>query len=133
LKLDLFSYPGMQSSKLFVVEALDAQTTEIADGDHLVVDSSWKTRFSGTGPTISPGNYMASRLAKLSAREVTSVHGDVVELALPDAPGRKDTFRVGAEGFTVHGRIIWLARALPIAAIIKPKNPQRATKVRKIR
>jgi len=42
LKLDYFKYPRMQPAKLFVVEALGSQVSEIVDGDLLVVDSSWR-------------------------------------------------------------------------------------------
>jgi hypothetical protein len=127
LKLSLFIYPGMQAAKLFVVEALESQAPEIADGDLLVVDSSWRTKFIGPSPTIPSGNYLVSRQAKLAIREVKSVHDDVLEFTLPDAPGRREAFRVGEEGFAVHGRIIWYGRALPIAATVKTAGSPRAT------
>jgi hypothetical protein len=131
LKLDLFSYAGMQSGKLFLVEALGSQAAEIADGDLLVVDPAWRTKFVGPSSTIPPGNYLVSRQAKLSIREVTGVRGDVVELAMPDDSGRKETSRVGEEGFTIHGRIIWYGRALPIVATVKTASAARAVHRRK--
>jgi len=133
LKLDLFSYPGMQPDKLFVVEALESQAPEIADGDLLVVDSSWRTKFIGPSPTIPPGNYLVSRQAKLAVRELKSVRDDVVEFTVPHPRGPKETFRVGEEGFTVHGRIIWYGRALPIAATVKMASAALATHRKKTR
>jgi hypothetical protein len=133
LKLGLFSYPGMQPGNLLVVEALESQAPEIADGDLLVVDSSWRTKFIGPSPTIPPGNYLVSRQAKLAVRELKSVRNDVVEFTVPDSQGLKETFRVGEEGFTVHGRIIWYGRALPIAATVKIAGAALATHGKKTR
>ncbi len=133
LKLDLFKYPRMQPAKLFVVEALGSRAPEIADGDLLVVDSSWRTRFIDTSTTIPPGNYLVSRRAKLSIREATGIHDDAVEFVVPDVPGRKEAFRLGEEGFTVHGRIIWYGRSLPIADTVKTDRASRATHRRKTR
>ncbi|MGA7872106.1 MAG: hypothetical protein WCA22_14565, partial [Candidatus Binatus sp.] len=131
LKLDLFKYPRMQPAKLFVVEALGSRAPEIADGDLLVVDSSWRTRFVDTSTTIPPGNYLVSRQARLSIRQATGVHDDVVEFLMPDAPGRKEAFRLGEDGFVVHGRIIWYGRALPTAGTVKPDDAFRITNRRK--
>jgi len=133
LKLDLFSYPGMQPAKLFVVEALQSRAPDIADGDLLVVDSSWQTKFIEPSPTIPPGNYLVSQRAKLSIREATGVSDDAVEFVLPNAPGRKEILRVGEDGFTVHGRIIWYGRSLPIAATVKTAGGPRSTPRRKSR
>ncbi len=133
LKLDLFKYPRMQPAKLFVVEALGSRAPEIADGDLLVVDSSWRTRFVDTSTTIPPGNYLVSRQARLSIRQATGVHDDVVEFLMPDAPGRKEAFRLGEDGFVVHGRIIWYGRALPTAGTVKPDDAFRITNRRKTR
>jgi len=131
LPLNLFSYPGMKAAKLFVVEAIESQAREIAVGDRLVIDSSWRTSFTGPSPTLPAGNYLVSRLAKLSVRAVTGVHDDVVELAAPNAPGRPEACRIGDEGFTVHGRIIWYGRALPLAATAQTAGPHRANHRRK--
>jgi hypothetical protein len=131
LPLDLFSYPGMESAKLFVVEAMESQAREIEVGDRLVVDSSWRTRFIGPSPTLPTGNYLISRLAKLSVREITGVRDDVVELTAPNAPGRQEACRIGDEGFTVHGRIIWYGRALPLAATAQTAGPLRDNHRRK--
>lgn len=130
LKLDLFSYPDMQPAKLFVVEALESQAPEIADGDLLVVDSSWHTRFVDPNPTIPPGNYLISRQAKLSIRQAIGVHNDAIEFVVPDGASRKETFRIGEQGFTVHGRIIWYGRSLPIAKTVKTDYGSRATNSR---
>ncbi len=133
LKLDLFSYPGMRPAKLFVVEALESQAPEIADRDLLVVDSSWRPSLVDPNPIILPGNYLVSRQAKLSIRQVTRVHDDTVELLLPDASRRKESFRLGEEGFVVHGRIIWFGRSLPIAGTVKTVGASRITNRRKTR
>jgi phage repressor protein C with HTH and peptisase S24 domain len=131
MKLDLFKYPRMQPPKLFVVEALGSRAPEIVDGDLLVVDSSWRTRFVGTSATVTPGNYLVSRQAKLSIREVIGVHGDSVEFVESDAPSRKEALRLGEEGFTVHGRIIWYGRSLPMADAIKTDGAPRVPLRRK--
>jgi hypothetical protein len=133
LKLDWFHHPRMQPAKLFVVEAIESRAREIAVGDILVVDSSCHTRFTGPSPEIPPGNYLVSRQAKLSVREVIGVREDILECSRPDAPGRNEAFRVGDEGFTVHGRIIWYGRALPIAATVKTESAPRAANGRKTR
>jgi hypothetical protein len=126
LKLDLFSYPRTRSADLFVVEALESRAPQIADGDLLVVDSSWHTRFLGSSPTILPGNYLISRKAKLSIREATGVtDDDAVEFILPDSPKRKEVFRRGEEGFTVHGRIIWCGRSFPTAGPVETDGSAR--------
>jgi hypothetical protein len=131
LKLDLFGYPGMQPAELFVVEAFESLAPEIRDGDLLVIDSSWQTRFIDPVPTITPGNYLISRKAKLSARQAIGVYKDALEFVLPDAPGRKEVFRVGEDGFAVHGRIIWYGRSLPIVDSIKTDRGSRADRRRK--
>jgi hypothetical protein len=134
LKLDLFSYPRMQPDKLFVVEALGSQAPQIADRDLLVVDSSWRPSLVDPNPIILvAGNYLVSRQAKLSVREVIGVHDDVVEFVVTGAPRRKEAFRLGEEGFTVHGRIIWYGRSLSIADAIKTDDTRRVSRRRKAR
>ena len=134
LKLDLFSYPRMQPDKLFVVEALESQAPQIADRDLLVVDSSWRPILVDPNPIILvAGNYLVSRQAKLSVREVIGVHDDSVEFVVPGAPRRKEAFRLGEEGFTVHGRIIWYGRSLSIADAIKTNGTRRVSRRRKAR
>lgn len=133
LKLDLFSYPRMQPGKLFVVETLESQAPQIADRDLLVVDSSWRPSLVDPNPKILAGNYLVSRQAKLSVREVVGVHDDSVEFVVPGTPRRKETFRLGEEGFTVHGRIIWYGRSLPIADAIKTHSTRRVSLRRKAR
>lgn len=119
LKLDLFSFPQMQTAKLFVVEGVASLAPEIKNGDFLVIDSSWRSSFTEPTPTIPPGNYLISREAKLSVREAIGVYKGAVCFALLDAPGRKEAFRVGEDGFAVHGRVIWFGRSLPIVETVK--------------
>jgi hypothetical protein len=133
LKLDLFSYAGMQPGELFVVEAVASLAPEIRDTDLLVVDSSWHTRFIDPTPSIQAGIYLISREAKLSVRQAIGVYKNAVEFILPDAPGRKEAFRVGEDGFTVHGRIIWHGRSLPLADTVKTDGASRAAHRRKTR
>jgi transcriptional regulator with XRE-family HTH domain len=132
LKLDLFSYPGMEPGKLFVVEAMQSFASEIKDGDLLVVDSSWHTRFVDPLTTLPPGNYLISRQAKLSIRQAIGGHHHAVVFAAPDAPSRKRTFRVGEDGFAVHGRIIWYGRSLPSAGAAQIDTVSQALHRRKI-
>jgi hypothetical protein len=123
----------MDPAKLFVIEALDSQAPEISGGDLLVIDPSWRTKFIGPDPTIPTGNYLVSRQAKLAIRELTNARGGIVKLAAPDGSGRKEVFRVGEEGFTVHGRIIWYGRSLLIAATVRADRAAGTTPRRKIR
>jgi hypothetical protein len=131
LKLDLFSYPRMQAAKLFVVEALESQAPEIANGDLLVVDSSWQTRFIEPSPVIPSGNYLISQQARLSVRQAVGAHKDAIEFLLPGAPGGKQALRLGEDGFTIHGRVIWHARSLPIAETVKVDGVPRVANRRK--
>ena len=112
LKLDWFSYPEMQPSKLFVVEATESLTSEVRKGDFVVVDQGWRTKFMGPTPKLPEGNYLVSQQAKLSVRLVSGIVGDSVELVRPDL--KTEIVRIGDQGFTVHGRIIWYGRSLPV-------------------
>lgn len=132
LKLDLFSYPGFEPAKLFVVKAVQSFAPEIRDDDLLVVDSSWHTRFVDPMPTFPPGNYLISRQAKLSVRQVLDADKSAVVCAAPDAPSKKRTLHIGQDGFTVHGRIIWYGRSLPITDTAKTNHASRATHRRRI-
>jgi len=123
----------MQAAKLFVVEALESQAPEIADGDLLVVDSSWQTRFTDPSPRIPSGNYLISQQAKSSVRQAVGAHKDAIEFLLPGAPGQKEALRLGQDGFTIHGRVIWHARSLPIAETVKVDGVSPATNRRKSR
>ena len=125
LKLDLFSYPGIEPAKLFVVKAAQSFAAEIRDDDLLVVDSSWHTRFVDPMPTIPPGNYLISQQAKLSVRQVIGADKSAVVFAAADAPGRKRSCHIGEDGFTIHGRIIWYGRALPIVDTGTTDHPSR--------
>jgi hypothetical protein len=133
LKLDLFSYPGMQLGKLLIVEALESVVSEIRARDLVVIDSSWRTNFNDPTPHIPPGYYLISRQAKLSIRQAMRAHEDCVEFVLSDAPHRTETFRVGEEGFTVHGRIIWCGRSLPPADSVRTEVGLPKTRRLKIR
>jgi hypothetical protein len=113
LKLDWFSYPEMQPSKLFVVEAAESFTSEVRKGDLVVVDQGWRTKFVGPISKLPEGNYLVSQQAKLSIRLVSGTVGDSVELVRPDTKGT-EIMEVGDQGFTVHGRIIWYGRSLPL-------------------
>jgi Helix-turn-helix len=123
LQLDWFNYPDMQPAKLFVVEAIRSLAPEIKDGDLLVIDSSWQSRFAEGKATIPSGNYLISRQAKLFVREATASRSDTVEFVRPDAPGRKETFHVGEDGFAIHGRILWFGRTLALAKITRNLQP----------
>jgi len=130
LKLDWFAYPGMQPSKLFVVEATASSVPEIRERDLLVVDQSWMTKFVDSTPDIPAGVYLVSQRARLSVRQVLGVAGDSVELVRPGAKDGKELVRVGQNGFTVHGRIIWHARSLPLPASVPStasSRPRRST------
>jgi phage repressor protein C with HTH and peptisase S24 domain len=114
LKLDWLRDPDLKPSKLFMVEATTSVVPEIHDGELLVIDESWKTTFVGSVPKFPAGIYLVSRQAKLTLREVSSVADDSVELVAAGTKHRKELVRVGQEGFTIHGRVIWHARALPV-------------------
>jgi hypothetical protein len=119
VKLDWFQYVGMNPGKLFLIEAIGSQVADISDRELLVIDSSWRTRFVDPSPNIPPGFYLVSQQAKLSIREVLGVAGDAVELV--QGVKRKTRVRVGDQGFTIHGRIIWHARSLPTPGLPKTK------------
>jgi hypothetical protein len=87
---------------------------EIHEGELLVVDESWMTTFVSSKPKIPAGIYLVSRQAKPAVREVSNVADDTVELVDPGTKRGKELVRVGQEGFAIHGRVIWHARALPV-------------------
>ena len=66
----------------------------------------------GPTPKLPEGNYLVSQQAKLSVRLVSGIVGDSVELVRPDL--KTEIVRIGDQGFTVHGRIIWYGRSLPV-------------------
>jgi hypothetical protein len=125
LKIDWFSYPGMQPSKLFIVEATASLVSEVRERDLLVVDESWKTKFVDPTPNIPQGAYLVSQQAKLSVRQVSGVSDDSVELVRPGTKSGKELVRVGQNGFTVHGRIIWHGRSLPVPDSVKSTDASR--------
>jgi hypothetical protein len=119
LKLDWFKYPGMRAGELFLVEVTESRVPEVRVRDLVVVDGAWRTKFVDRNPKIPAGVYLVSHQAKLSIRAVSGVSGDVVELVGPHAHGREARLRVGEQGFAIHGRIIWCARALPTPHLTK--------------
>jgi len=115
LKLEWLRCPDLTPSKLFMVEATSSLVSEIHDGELLVIDESWRTSFVASALKFPTGIYLVSRQAKLTLREVSSVADDSVELVAPGTKHRTELVRVGQEGFTLHGRVIWHARVLPVA------------------
>jgi hypothetical protein len=67
----------MKPSKLFVVEARGSRAPEIVDGDLLVVDSSWRTKFIDASATTPSGNYLipwsSSRLMHRVERKLSAL------------------------------------------------------------
>jgi hypothetical protein len=116
LRLDWFAYPGMQPSKLFILEATDSHVSEIRDHDLLVVDQTWMTKFVGSKLDIPAGVYLVSQQARLSVRQILGSSTDHVDLVRPGIKNGKERLRVGDNGFTVHGRVVWHGRCLPLPA-----------------
>jgi len=131
LKLDWFSYPEMQPSKLFVVETTESLTSEIRQGDLVVVDQGWRTKLVGSTSKLPEGNYLVSQQARLSVRLVSGIVDDAVKLVTPDSKGT-ELVRVGDQGFTVHGRIIWHGRSLPVYEHAKGNGTSRRIPRRKV-
>jgi phage repressor protein C with HTH and peptisase S24 domain len=113
LKLAWLDHQSIDPGKLLMVLAMESLVPGIQLGDLLVVDSSWRTRFNDPTPVIPPGIYLVSLQARLSVREVLGVSGNFVELVQPGSRKKKTRLRVGDEGFTIHGRVIWYGRSLP--------------------
>lgn len=120
LKLAWLDHPEIDPRRLFMVLAAESLVPEIHRGDLLIVDTSWRTRFNDPAPEIPPGIYLVSLRARLSVREVLGVSGDSIELVQPSPRKMKTRLRVGVEGFTIHGRIIWYGRSL--LATLKAKS-----------
>jgi len=116
LRLDWFAYPGVQPSNLFIVEATVSLVSEIREHDLLVVDQTWMTKFVGSKLEIPAGVYLVSQQARLSVRQVLSGSADHVDLVQPGIKNGKERLRVGDDGFTVHGRVVWHGRSLPLPA-----------------
>jgi transcriptional regulator with XRE-family HTH domain len=114
LRLDWFAYPGMQPAKLFIVEAPESTVAEIREGDLLVADQNWMTKFVNPKTDLPSGVHLTSQRARLAVRQVIGASGDIVELVRPGAKSGKDRLHVGDDGFTVHGRVIWHARSVPV-------------------
>jgi len=115
LKLDWFGDPDLEPGKLFVVEVTESRVPEIQERDLVVVDQSRGTRWSNPTAEIPPGIYLVSEQAKLSIRRILSSSKGVLKIFRPDAPAKSERIEVGQNGFTVHGRIIWYGRALPLS------------------
>ena len=109
LKLDWFSYPGMNPGQLITLAATESFVSEIAEGDFLVVDRSWRTTYDKRPLSFPAGVYLTSRQAKLCVRRVAGAVGDRVKLVLSGNKDRNELVQVGDHGFTIHGRIIWYA------------------------
>ncbi len=121
LKLEWFGYPGVRPAALFAIEATQSQTPEIEDGDLIVVDSSWRTNFTDRYAKVPKGIYLISLQAKLSVSLILSSSRDAIELFRPAA---RERVRLGEQGFTIHGRIIWFGRFLrPGGAAQTAKSP----------
>jgi hypothetical protein len=112
LRLDWFSYPGLQAGELSLLRGVDSLVPEIHQDDLVVSDGAWRTKVFAPNPVIEKGIYLVSQRAKLSIRRVLSVSNDVAELFPPRNTGSARV-RIGDHGFAIHGRVIWYARALP--------------------
>lgn len=113
LKLAWLDHHHVVAQNLLMVLATESQVPEVHLGDLLVVDKSWHTKFNDPAPKIPAGIYLVSRRAVLSVREVLGVSGAQIEMARTGSGKKKDRLRVGDDGFTIHGRVIWYARSLP--------------------
>ena len=80
----------------------------------LVVDQTWMTKFVGSKVEIPAGVYLVSQQARLSVRLVLSGSADHVDLVRPGVKNGKERLRPGDDGFTVHGRVVWHGRSLPL-------------------
>lgn len=120
MKLAWLDHPGIEPGRLFMVLASESLVPEIKLGDLIVVDTSWRTRFNDPTPEIPPGIYLVSLQARLSVREVLGVSASFVELVQPGSRRKKTRMRVGVDGFTIHGRVVWFGRSL--AAPYKPRS-----------
>jgi phage repressor protein C with HTH and peptisase S24 domain len=115
LKLDWFGYPDLDPGKLFVMEVTESRVPEIQERDLVMVDQSWRTKWSDPTAKIPHGIYLVSELAKLSIRRIVSSSKGLLKISRPDVPGKSERIEVGENGFTAHGRIIWYGRALPLS------------------
>jgi hypothetical protein len=78
---------------------------------------------------IPAGIYLISQQARLSLRQVLSGSGDHVDLVRPGVKNGKERLRVGDDGFTVHGRVIWHGRSLPLPASVQTSTPSRRNRI----
>jgi hypothetical protein len=85
---------------------------EIQERDRVVVDRSWHTIWSDPTAGIPKGIYLVSQQAKLSIRRVMSASEGVIEISQPHS-AKPERIKVGENGFTVHGLVIWYGRAVP--------------------
>jgi hypothetical protein len=103
---------GSQPSNLFIVEATVSLVSEIRERDLLVVDQTWMTKFVGSKVEILAGVYLVSQQARLSVRQVLGGSADHVDPVRPGIKNGKERLRVGDDGFTVDGRVVWHGRTL---------------------
>jgi len=103
-------------SAMSILEATDSRVPEIRERDLLVMDQSWMTKFVGSKVEIPAGVYLVSQQARLSVRQVLSGSADHVDLVRLGVKNAKERLRVGDDGFTVHGRVVWHGRSLPLPA-----------------
>ena len=106
LKLEWFSYPGIEPGKLFLIEVTDSRVAEISNGDYAVVDAAWASSRRTPTKEIALGTYLVSQRARLSIQRVVSSVNGVLELSGSPRTSPKRR-RIGDDGFFVHGRIIW--------------------------
>jgi hypothetical protein len=116
LKLEWFSYPGIEPGKLFLIEVTDSRVAEISNGDFAVVDAAWASSRRTPTKEISRGTYLVSQRARLSVQRVVSGVNGVIELSGSHRTSDKRR-RIGDDGFFVHGRIIWYSHCLPTRRI----------------
>ena len=119
LKLAWLERPGVEPGKLIMLLATESMVPEIRLGDLMVVDTSFRTRFTDPKPMIAAGIYLVSLQARLSVREVLGGAEGYVEMRQPRTRKKKTRLRVGEDGFTVHGLVVWYGRSL--IASQKPK------------
>jgi len=123
LKLEWFSYPGIEPGKLFLIGVTDSRVAEISSGDFAVVDAAWASSRGTPTKELAPGTYLVSQRARLSVERVLSRVNGVIELSGSPRTSAKRR-RIGDDGFFVHGRIIWYSRSLALSAD-KKNSPSR--------
>jgi len=111
LKLAWLEREGIAPDKLIMLLATESLVPEIRLGDLMVVDTSFRTRFTDSKPTILPGIYLVSLQARLWVRELLGGSEGFVEMTAGNRR-KKVRLHVGQDGFTVHGLVVWYGRSL---------------------